>query len=80
MTEKIKQIIPAPADMYAVYAKEENEPLSEGGIGRVACLALMDDGETVRAMVADGDGIVDFADTASNFVGYEFKRAGCHHG
>lgn len=76
MTEKIKQIIPAPADMWAVYAKEENEPLSEGGMGRVACLALMDDGETVRAMVADGDGIVDFADTSSNFVGFTFDDEG----
>ena len=76
MTEKIKQIIPAPIDMCAVYAKEENEPWSEGGMGRVACLALMDDGETVRAMVADSDGIVDFADTSSNFVGFTFDDEG----
>ena len=51
MNEKIIQIIPAPADLWAVYAKETNEPLSEGGVCRVACLALMEDGETVRAMV-----------------------------
>lgn len=70
MNEKIIQIIPAPADMWAVYAKDENEPMSEGWVCRVACLALMDDGETVRAMVADGDGIIDFADCASNFVGF----------
>ena len=70
MCEKIIQIIPAPTDMWAVYAKEENEPLSEGGVCRVACLALMEDGQTVRAMVADGDGIIDFADCSENFAGF----------
>ena len=74
MNEKIIQIIPAPSDMWAVYAKEENEPVSEGGMYRVACLALMEDGETVRAMVADGDGIIDFADGPDNFAGFTFDN------
>jgi len=52
MNEKIIQIIPAPADLWAVYAKETNEPLSEGGVCRVACLALMEDGETGRVFVS----------------------------
>ena len=34
--------------MWAVYAKEENEPLSEGGVCRVACLALMEDGDVYK--------------------------------
>lgn len=71
---KIKQIIPAPTDMWAVYSAIEDEPLSEGGFCRVACLALMYDGETVSAMVADGDGIIDFAETSSNFVGFVFDK------
>lgn len=73
MSNKIVQIIPSPADMWAVFAKEETEPMSEGGVCRVACLALMDD-EEVRAMIAGGDGIVDFADTASNFAGFTFDK------
>ena len=77
MSEKIIQIIPAPSDMWAVYAKEENEPLSEGSMYRVACLALMEDGETVRAMVADGDGIIDFADCADNFAGFTSDNSVC---
>lgn len=78
MSDKIKMIIPAPADMWALYAMEGNsgEPPHEM---RVACLALLACGE-VEAMVADGDGAIDFADAASNFVGYKFKRTGCHHG
>lgn len=78
MTEKIKQIIPAPVDMWALYAREGDSGEPPHAM-RVACLALLDCGD-VQAMVADGDGVIDFADAASNFVGYEFKRAGCHHG
>ena len=78
MTEKIKQIIPAPVDMWALYAREDDSGEPPHAM-RVACLALLDCGD-VQAMVADGDGVIDFADTASNFVGNEIKRAGSHHG
>ena len=45
MNDKIKQIIPAPTDMWAVY---------ESHASRVVCLALMEDGEDVRAMLIRG--------------------------
>lgn len=64
MNDKIKQIIPAPANMWAVY---------DGSNARVVCLALMEDGETIRAMVDMGDcGTMDFADSLSSFAGFSY--------
>lgn len=62
MNDKIKQIIPAPADMRAEY---------ESNCARVVCLALMEDGETVRAMIDMGDsGNMEFADSLDSFAGF----------
>lgn len=64
MNDKIKQIIPAPAGMQAEY---------DGYNVRVACLALMEDGKTVRAMVDMGEaGSMEFADSLDSFAGFSY--------
>lgn len=64
MNDKIKQIIPAPADMWAVY---------ECHASRVVCLALMEDGEDVRAMIDMGEaGSMEFADSLERFIGFTY--------
>lgn len=64
MNDRIKQIIPAPTGMRAEY---------DGYTARVACLALMEDGESVRAMVDMGEcDVMEFADNLANFAGFTY--------
>ena len=73
-SDKIVQIIPAPADMWARFKADEGD----GGACRVVCLALVENGDgcrDVRPMTADGDGVIEFAGTYSNFDGLEWGGA-----
>lgn len=67
-TEKIIQIIPAPANMWAKHTGVD------GGrkyacLSRVVCLALTEDADSryVRPMTISTDGIVDFPDECGDF-------------
>jgi len=70
MDEKIIQIIPAPAKLFAVYSNEEN-PKREI-TSRIVCLALTDKGE-VYAMDTDSTGFIDRSDNAGNFKGFVWR-------
>ncbi len=70
---RIIQIIPAPADMLLKY-KEDDGSVSQY---RPLCLALVrhsEGADEVRIMVVDVCGMIDFADTASNFEGVDWKK------
>lgn len=74
-SDKIIQVIPAPADMWARFKADGN---NGGGACRVVCLALVEDGSgcrDVRPMIADGDGVIEFVDAYSNFDGLEWDGA-----
>lgn len=67
MSDKIIQIIPAPANMFAEYEGEQ-ETLS----WPILCLGLTDDSDIV-ALTIDATGIVDDATHAENFLRVHFK-------
>lgn len=64
---KIKQIIPAPENMYAAF-EIDNEGKKEVIYSRIVSLALADDGE-VYSMDADYEGIIDYVDFTENYIG-----------
>ena len=75
MNEKILQIIPAPADMWATYEDEQTGKISRD---RVACLALIgsEDGfRDIYPMVQIDPGCFDPVTDVSNFVGIEYGEA-----
>lgn len=72
--QKILQIIPAPADMLAMFRDDDTGTAYPS---RVVCLALMEDADGYRcvtAMTADADGVIDDAGEASNFCGFCFTN------
>ena len=74
MNEKILQIIPAPADMWATYEDENGEAKRD----RVACLALIESEDGFRdiyPMVQIDPGCFDPVTDVSNFVGIEYGEA-----
>ena len=74
MNEKILQIIPAPADMWATYEDENGETKRD----RVACLALIgsEDGfRDIYPMVQIDPGCFDPVTDVSNFVCIEYGEA-----
>lgn len=72
--EKIIQIIPAPDNLLLRYR------MDDGKIERwrSLCLALveLENGDTeVKLVDIDSYGVIEFADTASNFNGIDWKEA-----
>lgn len=64
--DKIIQIMPAPENLYSVYAGEGEEETS-----RVLCLALTDMGY-IYLMDIDMNGQIEKAQEMSNFMGIEW--------
>lgn len=78
MNEKILQIIPAPADMWAVHEGTDENGNAYRTRNRVVCLALIDarDGTTdVSAMVHSECGYLCTAGDYDDFVGIEYGEA-----
>lgn len=79
MEDKIIQIIPAPADMWAVHQGNDGTENYECW-SRIVCLALVEDVDDdryrcVRPMtLTEGDGMVDFIDESkySDFKGIAY--------
>lgn len=72
---RIIQIIPAPADMLLKY-KEDDGSVSRY---RPLCIALVrysEAADEVRIMAVGAYGMIDFADTASNFEGVDWREGG----
>jgi hypothetical protein len=67
----IKQIIPAPDNMYAVFEIENEKGEKEMMYSRIVCLALADDGE-VYSMDSDTEGIIDYVEFTSNYLGIKW--------
>lgn len=72
MNDKIIQIIPAPADLLAVY---ENDDKETSCTGRLAALALMEsaDGFRYATGLCAGDGIVP-VEEIDNFMCFMFDE------
>lgn len=73
MKEKIIQIIPAPANLYAIYAVDGGE-----GISEVVCLALTDSGKVLAMDVFGRE--IDFCDGEhTTFKGFRkmLPQKGC---
>lgn len=72
MHDKILQIIPAPADMWAIFRDKETGLVMDD---RVVCLALIkgaDGGTSVEAMVQNlGESII-FARDFTHFTGFHY--------
>lgn len=71
MENKIIQIIPAPTNLFVSYKDTEGRHEEDRIESPVLCLALTKGGE-ILLMDLGGDGVVDNAITASNFVGAYF--------
>lgn len=75
MNDKILQIIPAPADMWAVFEGTDADGEKYRNRNRVACLALVegrDGSRDVAAMVHDEVGYFTTAGTFEDFSVIEF--------
>lgn len=69
---KIKQIIPAPNNLYALY---EDDELGINIEGKILCLGIVTDEDGmdyVTGFEADDLGCIDDVSETSNFKGYKF--------
>lgn len=67
----IKQIIPAPENMYAIYADEEDGELIKFHL-KITFIALMENGD-VEPYLISSDGMAGEATDAPNFIRIEYK-------
>jgi hypothetical protein len=67
--EKIIQIMPAPNDLFAEFANDDDP--DNPFISRVICLALTDAGE-IYLMDIDENGWIDKAESMNNFQGVKW--------
>lgn len=72
MKNNIIQIIPAPADLRAIY---ENEDGKTASMGRVAALALVEEADGFRYVtgLCAGDDIC-AVEEIDNFMGFSFRE------
>lgn len=64
----IKQIIPAPGNLFAQYTMAEGDIVDS----KIVCLALMSDDRVVM-MDSDDYGCVGISEGATNFIGVVYK-------